>query len=216
MDGRRNAIREDAERWISVDKRGEWIKIPGKRNKLHMSRLIQNYRDKVAEIPDYILRAAKGQRKEPNGPKGIVDRIYASGYRLNNEAGWVRRLCTDKGKRKIAEWLERKGWKRDTPLQEGGITYPIWPKRHKFVQLGRLQSEKPEETEWERGSSLEEVPRGGNERTNGHQRSRTAGEIHGLRGRGSNRSKNIRSGSRGRDGGSTVMYNKPPGPPHTT
>ena len=92
-----------------------------------MATLIKNYREIVAEIPDYILRAAKGQRRETSGPKGIVEQLYTSGYRLDDEAGWVR---TDKGKRKISEWLERHGWERDTPLQEGGIAYPIWPKRH--------------------------------------------------------------------------------------
>ena len=32
----------------------------------------------------------------------------------------------------------------------------IWPKRHKFVQLSRLESEEPGETEWKKGKNMEE------------------------------------------------------------
>ena len=73
---------------------------PRETHKINIATLIKNYREIVAEIPGYILRAAKGQRRETLGPKGIVEKLYTSGYRLDDEAGWVR---TDKGKRKIAE-----------------------------------------------------------------------------------------------------------------
>ena len=72
-------IREDAEGWTSIDRKGEWVKFPGRRVKVNMATLIKNYRDIVSVIPGYILRAAKGQRRETPGPKGIVDQLYTSG-----------------------------------------------------------------------------------------------------------------------------------------
>ena len=43
------------------------------------------------------MESAKGNRKEPKGPKNIVEKIYTSGYELNQEGKWVQ---TDKKRNK--------------------------------------------------------------------------------------------------------------------
>ena len=146
-------IREDAGGWYGEDKSGGWIKAPRRYKKVRVSKLLQNYRDIVKEIPEYLMEAAKGKRKETKGPKNIVEKIYTSGYELDKNGRWVR---TERERQKIAGWLERQGWKKDTPLKEGGLTYPIWPQRHRFGQLKKLPAKKGEKREWKQGENLEE------------------------------------------------------------
>ena len=45
------------------------------------------------------MEAAKGKRKEPKGPKNIVEKIYTSGYELDKDGKWVK---TDRARQKIA------------------------------------------------------------------------------------------------------------------
>ena len=72
-------------------------------------------------------------------------------------------LLTKRTRRPIAQWLEREGWKRDEPLQEGGEPYPIWPKARLF-ESAPPNSEDEEEGEegglkFVKGPTLEEEMR---------------------------------------------------------
>ena len=83
-------IREDAAGWYGEDKSGGWIKTPRRHKKVRVSKLLQNYREVVEEIPEYIMESAQGNRREPKGPKNIVEKTYTSGYELNQDGKWVQ------------------------------------------------------------------------------------------------------------------------------
>ena len=69
---------------------------------MRVSKLLQNYREVVKEIPEYIMEAAKGKRMEPKGPKNIVEMMYTSGYELDDAGNWLK---TNKARQKVAGWL---------------------------------------------------------------------------------------------------------------
>ena len=85
--------------------------------------------------------------------------MQTSGFEFQPKDEYGRWIRTGKERKKIAGWLERHSWKKDTPLQEGGITYPLWPVRHKFEKLTRLATETPEHPEWKQGPNLEDEKR---------------------------------------------------------
>ena len=85
----------------------------------------------ISCIPDYIIAAARGQKQEITGPKNIVESLKIASMRMEMDGTITHYQTPEEGRGRIAEWLTRYGWTPDTPLQEGGLVYPIWPKRRK-------------------------------------------------------------------------------------
>ena len=116
---------------------------PNSERMIGIHTLVKQYREICKQIPDYILRAAGSSKREIEGPQNIADT-----------------LLTKKTRRPIAEWLERDGWKRDEPLQEGGEPYPIWPRSRLFESDPPKDEDEEEEEEgglkFVRGPTLEE------------------------------------------------------------
>ena len=63
------------------------------------------------------------------------------------------------GPGKISDWIRRYGWEPDTPLREGGITYPIWPKKHNMNKSSKKTPQNNKKIEFVRGQTLEEEMR---------------------------------------------------------
>ena len=61
------------------------------------------------------------------------------------------------GQGRIADWLERYGWEPDTPLKEGGLIYPIWPRRKKRSESKKASNRaQSKEIKFLKGPTLEE------------------------------------------------------------
>ena len=87
------------------------------------------------------------------GARNITESLKIAIKRMNID-GTITAYPKHKGGR-IASWMEKFGWKADTPLKEGGIKYPIWPKKRP-QQKNKAKDKKIEKISLVRGPTLEE------------------------------------------------------------
>ena len=133
------------------------IKLPNRTKRIRASALIDNYKKILKLIPQYIIEAARGNKRETTGPRNIVESMLIASARMETDGTKTSYPEKPEGQGRIADWLEKYGWEPDTPLREGGLVYPIWPRR-KRMQVGkkRPSNEYSKEIRFVKGPTLEE------------------------------------------------------------
>ena len=122
--------------------------------------MLQNYKKILSCIPEYILEAARGRKQATFGPRNITESLRIASLRMEIDGTTTTYQTPRTGEGKIAEWLTKYGWKPDTPLQEGGLIYPIWPRQKKPPKAWkkglRRGNSSNHEIQFVKGPSLEE------------------------------------------------------------
>ena len=133
------------------------IKLPNRSKRVRATTLIENYKRILGAIPKYLIEAARGNKKETIGPRNIVESTRIASHRMDIDGTVTKYPNQSQRSGRIAEWLERHGWEPDTPLKEGGLVYPIWPRRKKRSENKKASNKAlNKEIKFVKGPTLEE------------------------------------------------------------
>ena len=102
------------------------------------------------------MEAARGTKEETWGPKSAKEATTIAKMRMNIDGTITRYEDKNQGEGKIEDWLTRHGWRPDTPLREGGLRYPIWPKMSHMFKGSRKKRRNKKDIKFIKGPSLEE------------------------------------------------------------
>ena len=152
-------IKEDIGERAWSEIRGQTlVKLPNRVQRVNISMMLQNYKKILSKIPSYILEAARGRKEKTRGPKSAIETMTVASLRMEIDGSITRYEVPEGGPRKISEWIQRHGWEPDTPLQEGGLAYPIWPRQHRMntTKKKRGEPQSHRKIEFVRGKTLEE------------------------------------------------------------